>query len=170
MPLHPLAYGPATPQQEGVGGRVAAKEKWVWGGGCGCECGCIGRWGQGRSMEPGQEQSLSERGRKVKTRRLGCNPLPAPPLQDSSLSGPWSPAYAPGILAIGSNTGAEELGLMGTQGQESSPGRGQTVGPRLRNVPWATPRKPACKETLLHDRKRIASCSVPAGDRGHFRV
>lgn len=80
--------------------------------------------GAGTSMEPGQGQSvLLERGRKVKTRRLDCNPLPAPLLQDSSLSGPWSPAYALGILAIGSNTGAEELGLMGTHGQESSPGR-----------------------------------------------
>lgn len=97
---------------------MAAKEKWVWGGGCGCECGCIGRWGQGRNTEPGQGQSfLLEGGRKVKTRRLGCNPLLTPPLQN--LLGPWSPAYAPGILANGSNTGAEELGLMGTQGLQS---------------------------------------------------
>lgn len=55
LPLHPLAYGPATPPQEGVGGRVAAKEKWVWGGGCGCECGCIGRWGQGGAWSQGKD-------------------------------------------------------------------------------------------------------------------
>ena len=50
------AHGPATPWQEGVGGRAAAKEKWVWDGGCGCECGCAVRgWGsQGPGGERGQ--------------------------------------------------------------------------------------------------------------------
>lgn len=57
MPVHALAYGPATPQQEGVGGRVATKEKWprrvavgvsvgVWG--------CGGGKGYGEELGQGQ--------------------------------------------------------------------------------------------------------------------